>query len=138
LPRASTGASFHPTDGHVDSNWLGTVGGRVGVSFLHDHLLVFAKGGAGFTHFDFRTEQITPTVERFRGEDDTRTGGLVGGGLEYAFNCHWSLKVEYNHIFFGHDEVTGVERSGGGVTDIRTFRADGDRDTVVGGLNFKF
>src|SRR5438067_136498 len=66
-------------------------------------------------------------------------GGLVGGGLEFAFNCHWSIKGEYDHIFFGDDEENVVERGPGGFSAITTFHAhDADRDMIVGGINLKF
>jgi outer membrane immunogenic protein len=125
-------------DARVDSNWLGTIGGRVGFSLFHDHLLLFAKGGAGFTKFEYHIDEILD-LERAHVDDDVRTGGLVGGGLEYAFNCHWSVKVEYNHIFFGDDDERAVERGPGGFSAVTTFRADNvDRDLVVAGINFKF
>ena len=31
--------------------------------------------------------------------DDTRWGGTIGVGLEYAFAPNWSVGVEYNHLF---------------------------------------
>ncbi len=31
--------------------------------------------------------------------DDTRWGGTIGAGLEYAFAPNWSVGVEYNHLF---------------------------------------
>ena len=125
-------------EGHVDSNWLGTAAGRIGISFFHDHVLLFAKGGAGWTQWDYRSNEVLD-LERGRVNDDTMTGGLVGGGLEFAFNCHWSIKVEYDHVFFGDDEETVVERGPGGFSAITTFHAhDADRDMIVGGINLKF
>lgn len=122
--------------GHVDSDWIATVAGRVGVSFWHNRLLAYARGGAAFTEFDYDTEEVGGS-ERFHANED-RTAGLVGGGIEYAFTCHWSVKLEYNHLFFGSEDVTGIEDDGESRNE-RTFSADvGDRDLVQAGLNFKF
>lgn len=123
--------------GHVDSNWVGTVAGRAGLSFWKNRVLVYARGGVAFADFDYHTEEVQATGERFDA-DETRTGGLVGGGVEFALTCHWSVKLEYNHLFFGSEDVTGTERTGGGAGVDRTFGADVDRDMVAAGLNFKF
>ncbi|MEP6602463.1 MAG: outer membrane beta-barrel protein [Spartobacteria bacterium] len=66
--------------------------------------------------------------------DDFRVGWTVGGGLEYALNCHWSVRVEYlyfnleeNDIHF-HNEI-----------DRRfNFDAETDGNIVRADLNFKF
>lgn len=122
--------------GHVDSSWIATIAERVGVSFWHNRLLAYVRGGAAFTEFDYHTEEVGGS-ERFDG-DEERTAGLVGGGLEYAFTCHWSVKVEYNHLFFGSEDVDGIEKSGGPGVE-KTFGSNvGDHDTVTAGINFKF
>lgn len=123
--------------GHVDSDWIATVGGRVGFTFWRNRILVFAKGGAAFTQFDYHTEEVGGS-ETFSADED-RTAGLLGFGVEYALNCHWSVKLEYNHLFFDSENVTGKERNGAGPGVDRTFRADVEnRDTIQVGLNFKF
>lgn len=122
--------------GHVDSDWMATVAGRVGVSFCRNHLLAYVKGGAAFTDFSYHTEEVGGS-EVFNADDD-QSGALVGFGLEYAFNCHWSVKVEYNHLFFDGGDVTGIESDGKSENE-RTFNADnGGRDLIQGGINFKF
>src|SRR3954469_6845357 len=123
--------------GHIDSDWLATVGGRLGLSFCRNHVLVYAKGGAAFTQFNYHTVEIGGS-EVFDADED-RTAGFVGGGIEYAITCHWSVKLEYNHLFFGGEDVRGIEREGGGGSVHRTFRSDiSDRDTLTAGVNFKF
>ena len=32
---------------------------------------------------------------------DTRTGGMIGVGVEHAVNMNWSAKMEYNFMDFG-------------------------------------
>ena len=122
--------------GHVDSDWMATVAGRVGVTFCKNRLLAYAKGGVAFTEFNYHTEEVGGP-EVFNADED-RTAALVGFGLEYAFTCHWSVKLEYNHLFFDSEDVTGIEQDGKSENE-RTFNADiGGRDLIQGGINFKF
>lgn len=125
--------------GNVDSNWMATVAGRIGFTCCQNRLLFFVKGGAGFTSFDYHTEEAGGQGEQFNADED-RAAPLVGVGLEYALTCHWSVKLEYNRLFLGSEDVTGIESfGGGGGGNPRTFRADvGDRDTVQMGVNYKF
>src|SRR5262249_46577647 len=37
---------------------------------------------------------------------DTRTGGFLGAGIEYAFLPNWSAKVEYDFFDFGTKDQT--------------------------------
>jgi outer membrane immunogenic protein len=122
--------------GHVDTDWIATIGGRLGFTFWKNRILAYAKGGAAFTSFDYHTEEIGGG-ENFNADED-RTVPFAGFGLEYALTCHWSLKVEYNHLFFDSENVTGTERTGGGSGVDRTFRTDPDFNTFQAGVNFRF
>jgi len=82
---------------------------RAGVAF--DRLLVFATGGVafvdekfsqsiGFTNSPPRQIITLPVTNGATGYNagsasTTAVTGVVGGGLEYAFDNHWSLKGEY-------------------------------------------
>jgi len=37
--------------------------------------------------------------------DDTRTGWMIGAGLEYGAWGNWSWKLEYNFMDFGHRNI---------------------------------
>ena len=39
---------------------------------------------------------------------ETRWGGVVGVGGEYAFSPNWSLALEYDHLFMGSRDVAMV------------------------------
>jgi outer membrane immunogenic protein len=125
------------TTGHLDTDWLATVTGRVGLSFCRNHLLVYAKGGVGFTDWDFDTHELGAD-ERFRVDDD-EIAALAGVGVEYAFNCHWSVRAEYNHLFFDDtNAITGIETEGSR-REARNWVTDKDDwDLFTAGLNFKF
>ncbi|MGH6684740.1 MAG: outer membrane protein, partial [Pseudolabrys sp.] len=61
------------------------------------------------------------------------TGWTVGGGLEYAFDPHWSAKAEYLYVKFPDKTVT---LTGGGYTFQTTFR-DSEQIARVG-INYRF
>lgn len=95
----------------VDS--LITVRGRAGLAF--DRLLVFVTGGVAFTDEKF-SQSINylnysapppPTTLPATGPagganagsaSSTTVTGVIGAGLEYAFDNHWSLKGEYLYV----------------------------------------
>jgi outer membrane immunogenic protein len=83
---------------------LGTVRGRIGWAF--DRLLLYGTGGAAFASLkDEYTASPIPlgfTVSPSSG----RTGWAAGGGLEYAFTDHWTVRAEYLHVGFGDRTVT--------------------------------
>jgi outer membrane immunogenic protein len=102
----------------VDS--LFTIRARAGLAF--DRLLLFVTGGVAFTNEKFSqsigytnpTEVITlpPTFTGNgynRGSaSTTAVTGAFGGGLEYAFDNHWSLKGEYLYVPLKSLDFTSV------------------------------
>jgi outer membrane immunogenic protein len=68
---------------------------------------------------------------------DTRWGGTVGAGVEFAFAPNWSAGVEYNHIFLGKNNYafTGATSF---VTGINTRNDDikQDVDMVTVRVNY--
>jgi outer membrane immunogenic protein len=78
-------------------DWFGTTRARIGVVNF-EQLLLYATGGAIYAK-----ETATATGVALPGHvpavfpatvATTRTGGIVGGGLEYAFNSALSAKIE--------------------------------------------
>jgi outer membrane immunogenic protein len=120
---------------HVGTDWIATAAGRVGFSFWRNRILAYAKGGAAFTNFNYLTREIGDNG-KFEADED-RTVPLLGFGLEYALTCHWSVKLEYNHLFFDTENVTGTEHDGD-VRESRTFSSDPTQDSVQAGVNFRF
>lgn len=123
--------SPNPTyNAFVDINWLATITGRLGYAF--DRALLYAKGGVAFAEIERGLDQIgTTTIAR---GSATRTGWIVGGGLEYAVAPGWSAKIEYNYIDLGSFNNTETYNVGG--TDDATIKAV--VHTVKTGLNFRF
>lgn len=71
------GGGFGRDNRGVD--WFGTVRGRVGVTPLDPHVLIYGTGGFAYG-------------ETGRG---VREGWTAGGGVEWAFLPNWSTKIEY-------------------------------------------
>jgi outer membrane immunogenic protein len=111
---------------------FGLFTGQVG--YAANNVLFYVKGGAAVT--DNRYEGIfLGTIDR---SEQTRWGGTIGAGVEYAFAPNWSFGVEYNHLFMGTNNY-----SFGGVgvfAGINTRNDDikQDADLVTARINYRF
>lgn len=90
-------------------DYFGTVRGRIGYTF--DRSLVYATGGFAYGGVK-DTLAVTATSHGFSSAssasaDETATGYVVGGGLEYAFTPSLSGKIEYQYIDLGSDRLDG-------------------------------
>jgi outer membrane immunogenic protein len=132
------------------SGWVATIAARLGVTFGQTgNWLLYMKGGAAFAdgRSDIRLRDDCPTTWTFCNRDnfafnnnnDTRTGWMIGAGVEYGAWGNWSWKLEYNFMDFGNDNnhfdhpLTVCDCS---------IRHDFDRDfqvhVVKFGLNYRF
>jgi outer membrane immunogenic protein len=98
----TTSATALPINLKVD--YLGT--GRTRLGYVTDRSLIYVTGGVAWTHDKF-SELAGGVPQWFPGE--YRVGWTIGGGYEYAFDAHWSAKVEYLYADLGHysDVVNG-------------------------------
>ncbi|MGA2493537.1 MAG: outer membrane beta-barrel protein [Roseiarcus sp.] len=103
----NTGEYWANGSASIDS--LFTLRLRAGLAF--DRLLVFATGGLAVTNEKFSQligfynngASTLPDTNGAYGYNagsasTTAVTGVVGGGLEYAFDNHWSLKGEYLYV----------------------------------------
>jgi outer membrane immunogenic protein len=89
-----------------DLNWFSTFRGRAGVAL--DRLYVYATGGVAWGDHRSSTAVTFATgggpafvydgAAHFGSRSDTRFGGVVGGGVEYAFWNNLSVKAEYLYL----------------------------------------
>src|SRR5262245_61151140 len=114
---------------HIEVDWLGTATARIG--FTKDHLLLYVKGGGAVRHDNYSMTSFAFT-NVFNG-DQTRWGGVVGAGLEYAFTSGWSAFVEYDYLLFG-DETTRFTDQFGGASNIRIGQ---DLHVLKFGVNYR-
>jgi outer membrane immunogenic protein len=102
----------------ADHNWYATAAARVGYAW--DNWLWYVKGGGAWLDADYS----------FGGTrvGDTRSGWLVGTGLEWGLGPNWSGKLEYNYMDFGSDTF-GFPAAVNVDTQVHAIKA---------GLNYRF
>jgi len=119
----------------TDMNWVGTVAGRIGYAF--NNVLLYAKGGAAFADEDFT---ITPSalgllvLSNFSTVGHTRSGWMVGAGIEYGFTPNWSAKIEYNYMDFGSETFSFADP----VFGPTLINIDQQVHVVKAGVNYRF
>jgi outer membrane immunogenic protein len=111
--------------------WMSSVAARIGYAF--ERTLVYVKGGGAWARDHHETIDLG-VLERTGGA--TRSGWLVGGGLEYGIGGGWSAKVEYNFMDFGRRTITMSPVDPAGDADL--FDIDQHIHTVIFGLNYRF
>ena len=122
-----------PASWNTDINWLGTLAGRVGYAF--NTSLLYVKGGGAWADEGYNHPATGGQGQTFNYTGGTtRSGWLVGAGLEYGFTPNWSALIEYNYIDFGTNRTTLNERSGRFVT----FDMSQTLQTIKVGVNYRF
>jgi outer membrane immunogenic protein len=84
----------------TDVNWMATLAGRVG--FTRGHTMLYVKGGVAWADTDHSVDFLGVT---FLTSSSTRTGAMVGAGVEHAFAPNWSAKIEYNYMDFDTERL---------------------------------
>ena len=112
-----------PTLGSVSHHWMSTVGGRVGL--VDDRWLVFAKLGGGWVRSDAIVN--IPGSPSWNGSS-TNGGWLIGGGIEYGFKAHWTVKLEYDYLALSSWNSATVPAVG----------LSRDVQMIKAGINYKF
>ena len=123
------GASFNhpalpvPTLGSVSNHWISTVAGRVGL--VNDRWLVFAKLGGGWVQSSATVN--LPGSPNWNGSS-TNGAWLIGGGVEYGFKPHWTVKLEYDYLALSNWTSATVP----------AVSLNHDLQMVKAGINYKF
>jgi outer membrane immunogenic protein len=100
-------------------SWIATIAARLGVTFGQTgNWLLYVKGGGAFADSRFGLRLRDDCVAVFGSDfcdprnfvfnnfhDNTRTGWMVGAGIEYGAWGNWSWKLEYNFMDFGHRNI---------------------------------
>jgi outer membrane immunogenic protein len=129
---SNTSLVFPGFRNHTNVDAFGLFTGQVG--YAVNNVLLYVKGGAAVTANSYRVNTLGGVLSGVTG-DDTRWGGTIGAGLEYAFAPNWSVGVEYNHLFM-QDRTYTFTAPGGGF--FGTDRIRQDVDLVTARLNYKF
>jgi outer membrane immunogenic protein len=87
---------------HTKVNWVASAAGRLG--FAYNQTLFYVKGGGAWADSHYSADFLSLGVATFTA-NTTRSGWMVGAGIEQAFWTNWSAKLEYNFMDFGTDNI---------------------------------
>jgi outer membrane immunogenic protein len=119
--------------GETSDGFYTTLRGRVGLAF--DHIMLYATGGVIGADNEVAVVDRGGLVGEGSGSsDDFRFGWTAGGGVAYAFTCHWSAKVEYLYYNLESQDITFHDVEDGNFR----FPTKTDGHIVRAGLDFKF
>jgi len=144
-------------NGASSLDWFGTARGRIGWAF--DRVLVYGTGGFAFGGGDNNNgcpEGFRSSRDCGFGDDDTRWGYAIGGGVEWALptSFNWfgssamTFKIEGLYVNLdddnngGRTDLVGFNRRTGDAIIVSGAGARHDNETEFGvvraGVNFKF
>jgi outer membrane immunogenic protein len=109
---------------------LGLFTGQIGYAW--DRALFYVKGGAAVTDNKFTAVSTTTGIIGTDFANETRWGGVIGVGFEYAVARNWSLGFEYDHLFMGNNDV--ISPTGALIFD----HIKQDVDLFTARLNYRF
>ncbi len=94
---SNTSLFFGP--GTVNQSKIDAIGLFTGqVGYAWNNVLFYVKGGAAVVADHYRSSFTVGDV-LISSASETRWGGTVGAGLEFAFAPNWSVGFEYDHLF---------------------------------------
>jgi outer membrane immunogenic protein len=144
-------------NGASSLDWFGTARGRIGWAF--DRVLVYGTGGFAFGGGDNHNgcpDGFRSSRDCGFGDDDTRWGYAIGGGVEWALPTSFSLfgssavtfKIEGLYVNLdddnngGRTDLVGFNRRTGDAIIVSGSGGRHDNETDFGvvraGINFKF
>ena len=147
LAPSGSGQSFAVTTS-VGTNWLFTARPRIGW-LIQPQFLLYATGGLAVTGLKVGNNVSDncaavvlcglPNLVGASSASETMTGYAVGGGGEWAFYPHWSVKGEYLFVNFGSVSTTlTTNLAGAAVPNTMTTSAKLNASIARLGLNYKF
>ena len=136
----------------TEVNSIFTFGARVGYAI--DRTMIYIKGGVAWADSDYTADLLGAGILTATASS-TRTGAMVGAGIEHAFAPNWSAKIEYNYMDFDTDNLgfgvnlnlprcsemsTAARVVCGGAANLGTVNADVSQKIhlVKFGLNYRF
>jgi outer membrane immunogenic protein len=127
------------THGKIDSDFYTTIRGRLGLAF--GHWMFYATGGGIGVNVHTRVIDDCDTGACgdeliSAGTEDFDWGWTGGGGIEYMFGCHWTIKAEYLHYELDDTDFNGTGVNFGGDFHFKAINPEGN--IVRAGLNYKF
>jgi outer membrane immunogenic protein len=124
-------------------DWFGTVRGRAGYLVFPDTLL-YLTGGLAYGHVSADFSASHPLLGTTSVSDSaTKTGWVIGGGLEWALDRSWRARAEYLYMDLGSmrtklGPISGTLPEVGDFDASGTARTDFTDQIVRVGLSYKF
>jgi len=106
--------------------WLSTVRARIGLPM--GNLLPFVTGGVAFS--DIKDSYHAGVTQEF---SNTRTGWVLGGGLEYALPENITARIDYRYYDFGSYSETPS-----GVFPGSRYKQEPTMNEVTAGISYNF
>ena len=115
----------------LQSNWDASVRLRLGY-LVTSRALVYATGGVAFANYGVdRGSCSSCAIYGSSNPFGSRTGWTVGGGIEYALDSNWHMKLEYLYADYGNKSVSYDQGKGAVSTKITS-------NAVRAGLSYRF
>lgn len=126
----------------------GSIRGRIG-GLIRSNMLLYGTGGIAFQHFGFHadclgSDNILNSSLCFQinhvKETVTKTGWLLGAGLEAQLTSHWFARIEYTYAGFDSADLTFKFADATGNNAASTMKANVDLDiqNVTAGVAYRF
>ncbi|MCQ0988401.1 outer membrane protein [Jiella marina] len=113
--------------------YLGTVRARLG--YAMDRFMVYGHGGFAYGETE-QSLSVTGLGTLTNDNNDTKTGYVVGAGLEYAAFDNISFQTEYSYVDLGTDSIFS-QSFGGGALNLNLDESL-DFHTVKASINYRF
>ncbi len=112
-PSEGGGHENYGIDRQAKIDYMGTIRLKLGISFLDNKAMIYGTAGGAYAHGTWDASAFYYTqyyLDRYgysydaqwKG-DDWRWGWVAGFGMEYALNCHWSIRGEALYTWLGKD-----------------------------------
>jgi outer membrane immunogenic protein len=121
-------------------DWFGTVRGRFGFVLVPD-TMVYGTGGLAFGHAvvsqSLFSSGFVGTFSAAATTSDTRTGWVIGGGIESMITPNWTVGLEYLHYDLGTiTSVAPISGPGPATTAAAKYQINGE--LARASLTYKF
>jgi outer membrane immunogenic protein len=127
----------------MSADWLATVRARLGFTMM-PHVLMYATGGLAFSDVRFASgysdnaiDATVPGGTGYGSKSAIRTGWTAGGGVEWAHDKNWLIRLEYLYVDLGSMRVAVPTTN---ATFSQTMSVSSDVTAQIGrvGLNYRF
>jgi len=123
----------------LTTDYLATIRPRIGIAA--DRNLAYITGGVAFTRVSYSegyVDDAAPPGVGLAAASKSLVGWVAGGGWEYAFADHWTVRAEYLFASFPSTSAVGAITDAAGGTNPLHGSSDLIVQVLRAGVNFKF